>query len=270
MIYIINDEVRFNSSSNKLTSLLTSEEVILTYPAGKCLKLLLDNAYSVVSHNQFFEKVWSDSGAEVATNTLYQNISMIRRSFREISSATIFNDVIRTVPRKGFKINEEINITVLDNNHNENESVESEENDTHTENINKNHVAKGIFTTKNTLLIVCFFAAWGIVYISSYFFDMAFQSKSHTIKKIDAFSNYAQHPTQEGCSYFYDNKYFNSVDMLSPIIEKLQKMEVNCKIHPYVYIATNDSMSGFYAFTCSQMLNSESPNNCNSLYYKAE
>ncbi|HFO4471067.1 TPA: transcriptional regulator, partial [Escherichia coli] len=119
-----------------LTSLLTSEEVILTYPAGKCLKLLLDNAYSVVSHNQFFEKVWSDSSAEVATNTLYQNISMIRRSFREISSATIFNDVIRTVPRKGFKINEEINITVLDNNHNENESVESEENDTHTENIN--------------------------------------------------------------------------------------------------------------------------------------
>lgn len=172
MIYIINDEVRFNSSSNKLTSLLTSEEVILTYPAGKCLKLLLDNAYSVVSHNQFFEKVWSDSSAEVATNTLYQNISMIRRSFREISSATIFNDVIRTVPRKGFKINEEINITVLDNNHNENESVESEEseeNGTHTENINKNHVAKGIFTTKNTLLIVCFFAAWGIVYISSYF-----------------------------------------------------------------------------------------------------
>ncbi|EKF8114347.1 hypothetical protein ABWA34_000864 [Escherichia coli] len=79
-----------------------------------------------------------------------------------------------------------------------------------------------------------------------------------------------QHPTQEGCSYFYDNKYFNSVDMLSPIIEKLQKMEINCKIHPYIYIATNDSMSGFYAFTCSQMLNSESPNNCNSLYYKAE
>ncbi|HCR3009310.1 TPA: transcriptional regulator, partial [Escherichia coli] len=28
------------------------------------------------------------------------------------------------MPRKGFKINEEINITVLDNNHNENESVE--------------------------------------------------------------------------------------------------------------------------------------------------
>lgn len=87
------------------------------------------------------------------------------------------------MPRKGFKINEEINITVLDNNHNENESVESEENGTHTENINKNHAAKGIFTTKNTLLIVCFFAAWGIVYMSSYFFDMAFQSKSHTIKK---------------------------------------------------------------------------------------
>lgn len=62
MIYIINGEVRFNSSSNKLTSLLTSEEVILTYPAGKCLKLLLDNAYSVVSHNQFFEK----SGAKAA------------------------------------------------------------------------------------------------------------------------------------------------------------------------------------------------------------
>lgn len=183
MIYIINDEVRFNSSSNKLTSLLISEEVILTYPAGKCLKLLLDNAYSVVSHNQFFEKVWSDSSAEVATNTLYQNISMIRRSFREISSSTIFNDVIRTVPRKGFKINEEINITVLDNNHTENESVESEEDGTHIENINKNHVAKDIFTTKNTLLIVCFFAAWGIVYISSYFFDMAFQSKAHTIKK---------------------------------------------------------------------------------------
>ncbi|HDV1368428.1 TPA: transcriptional regulator, partial [Escherichia coli] len=28
------------------------------------------------------------------------------------------------MPRKGFKINEEISITVLDNNHNENESVE--------------------------------------------------------------------------------------------------------------------------------------------------
>ncbi|EHV16914.1 transcriptional regulator protein [Escherichia coli DEC4E] len=270
MIYIINDEVRFNSSSNKLTSLLTSEEVILTYPAGKCLKLLLDNAYSVVSHNQFFEKVWSDSSADVATNTLYQNISMIRRSFREISSATIFNDVIRTVPRKGFKINEEISITVLDNNHNENESVESEENGTHTENINKNTHCKRYIYHKEYITYSCFFCGMGDSVYIFYFFDMAFQSKSHTIKKIDAFSNYAQHPTQEGCSYFYDNKYFNSVDMLSPIIEKLQKMEINCKIHPYIYIATNDSMSGFYAFTCSQMLNSESPNNCNSLYYKAE
>ena len=67
---------------------------------------------------------------------------------------------------------------------------------------------------------------------------------------------------KETLSNFYDVKNLTSeklADMandliaLSPIIEKLQKMEINCKIHPYIYIATNDSMSGFYAFTCSQM-----------------
>ncbi|EGE0996247.1 hypothetical protein DM126_21210 [Shigella flexneri] len=87
------------------------------------------------------------------------------------------------MPRKGFKINEEINITVLDNNHNENESVESEENGTHTENINKNYVAKGIFTTKNTLLIV-FFCGMGDSLYVFLFFRYGFSKQiSHYKKK---------------------------------------------------------------------------------------
>lgn len=44
----------------------------------------------------------------VPTNTLYQNISIIRRGFRAVGDTT--HSLIATVPRRGFKIHNDINI----------------------------------------------------------------------------------------------------------------------------------------------------------------
>ncbi|MEA7585969.1 winged helix-turn-helix domain-containing protein, partial [Salmonella enterica subsp. enterica serovar Anatum] len=41
-----------------------------------CLRLLLENAPSVVSQQTFFQKVWEEDGMVVSANTLYQNISI--------------------------------------------------------------------------------------------------------------------------------------------------------------------------------------------------
>ncbi|RAU50184.1 transcriptional regulator [Pseudocitrobacter sp. RIT415] len=268
MIYIINDEVKFNSSSNKLTSLTTSDEVMLTYPAGKCLSLLLDNAHQVVSHHRFFEKVWSGAESEVATNTLYQNISIIRRSFRELSTSPDASDIIRTVPRKGFKINEEATVKVVET------PKDTPEHDAiHEDVVNQEESLpplKERLLKKSNIMWLWISIACVSIYIISYMIYNFHNNMSHTVKSEDVFSEYKHLVTKQGCTFYYDNKSFPSANALAPVINEMNRLDIKCERNPYIYISTTNTMRGFYALACNSKLDQESSGSCSSLFIKME
>lgn len=268
MIYIINDEVKFNSSSNKLTSLATSDEVMLTYPAGKCLSLLLDNAHQVVSHHRFFEKVWNGADSEVATNTLYQNISIIRRSFRELSTSPDASDIIRTVPRKGFKINEEATVKVVDNVKEKTEPEESIADKSNNE--EPATVLKRRYLKKSNIIWLWISIAGISIYLICYLIYNFHNNMSHTVKREDVFAGYQNLTSKQGCTIYYDNKFFHTTDALTPAIDAMEKVGIDCKRNPYIYISTTNTISGFYALACSSKLDQESSGSCSSLFFKME
>ncbi|KYJ00974.1 transcriptional regulator, partial [Salmonella enterica subsp. enterica serovar Typhimurium] len=57
MLWIIYDNIEFNPEMYRLASLSRPDLIIiLITPASRCLRLLLVNAPSVVSHETFFQK----------------------------------------------------------------------------------------------------------------------------------------------------------------------------------------------------------------------
>lgn len=99
--YLINKVVYFYPEEKLLRSIADNENpVSLNTPASRCLLLLLQKQGEIVTKFDFSQHVWESRGQYTSTNTLYQNISLIRKALREIG----FNeDVIHTIPREGFK-----------------------------------------------------------------------------------------------------------------------------------------------------------------------
>ncbi|UJL39955.1 winged helix-turn-helix domain-containing protein [Salmonella enterica subsp. enterica serovar Kentucky] len=102
MLWIINDNIEFNPEMNRPASLSRPDlNIILTTPASRCLRLLLKTPLRRLTTN-ILSKVWEEDGMVVSANTLYQNISIIRRGLRTVGENE--DTLIITVPRRGFQI----------------------------------------------------------------------------------------------------------------------------------------------------------------------
>ncbi|MBK5145675.1 winged helix-turn-helix domain-containing protein [Budviciaceae bacterium BWR-B9] len=75
-------------------------EINLHIPASQCLQQLLLHNGQTLSQQFLFEQVWGKNGIYVSSNTLYQNIALIRKA---IKSAGLTEDIIKTLPKAGFK-----------------------------------------------------------------------------------------------------------------------------------------------------------------------
>ncbi len=98
--YIINYKVLFSPDEHRLTPLgIRGDEVILHAPVSRILLLLLQNSGNVVRQEDIFREVWEKHGQVVAANTLYQNVSLLRKG---LLSAGIIAESVRTLPKVGF------------------------------------------------------------------------------------------------------------------------------------------------------------------------
>ncbi|WP_431223679.1 winged helix-turn-helix domain-containing protein [Serratia sp. L9] len=96
---IINDAILYIFEEHRLCPLrVRGKESILNVPASRCLQLLLERPGIVISQSEFFNEVWQKNGQYVTANTLYQNISLLRKGMRE---AGLTKNVIRTIPKVG-------------------------------------------------------------------------------------------------------------------------------------------------------------------------
>lgn len=86
-------------------------QLSLSNPASHCLLLLIQNHGQVVEREYFFQQVWLSNGAQVTNNNFYQNISLLRRAFKEFG---LNEELIITVPKVGIRLSSDLDIEVRD------------------------------------------------------------------------------------------------------------------------------------------------------------
>lgn len=105
-VYLIDECIYFYPQNQKLVCRSQPKhDATLTQPAAKCFELLIKTD-GLVSQSSLYDYAWGDNSHNVSPNTLYQNISLIRRALKHISPGA--DRWIITVPRKGFRFDHSI------------------------------------------------------------------------------------------------------------------------------------------------------------------
>lgn len=254
MIYTIDNQIKFDSVLNKLFSCVDqNRSVILTTPAGKCLVLLLESAPDIVGQKKLIESVWGGDGMMIATNTLYQNISMIRKGFRTVSG----NDYIyiKTVSRLGFQFSNKVNI------------VRSEDliSDTSIpvypkENRMRQYIK--YIKIESGAYIFCLFLIFCGVYLGRSEYANGLYRNNYF------FSSYQVLTKVEGCTFLNEDNNIGRSKVALRFVKDILAIGVDCKKYPWIYISAYDESPVFTALLCKKRLNDDGKAECDSLYFR--
>lgn len=107
MFYCINNNVIFDPLKHTLTSskFYPEKDTKLNQPTSRCLSLLIERKGCVITQEDFMNEVWRKHGMEVTVNTLYQNISILRKTLKRVG---IDENIIITVPKKGITLSAQV------------------------------------------------------------------------------------------------------------------------------------------------------------------
>ncbi|MBK4716275.1 MULTISPECIES: winged helix-turn-helix domain-containing protein [Tenebrionibacter/Tenebrionicola group] len=107
-IYRLNDSIEFRPDDNRLINLHnTQQQVTLSASCARCL-LLLVKKRDLVTQHELFNYAWGDNAISATPNNLYQNISLLRKALKGLTSHD--NAWIVTLPRKGFQLDDNVTI----------------------------------------------------------------------------------------------------------------------------------------------------------------
>lgn len=108
MKYILNNSIVYDSDSHSLWLYDNSTNpVSLAIPASMCLMILIEKQGTPVSREYIHNTVWVERGQYVSINTVYQNISILRKSLGKLIKD---NELIKTMPKRGVMIPDYIRI----------------------------------------------------------------------------------------------------------------------------------------------------------------
>lgn len=134
MDYLFDNNILYRSGDGTLHYLEGSSEDTITLPPvlNRVLLLMVINQGQVITKEEFLTKVWDNYGKPGSSNTLNQYLSVLRGIF----SNHLGKKPIITVPKQGYMLSFEVNITLVE----EKPALET------NEIINKNNISE----TKNT------------------------------------------------------------------------------------------------------------------------
>ncbi|EAO9608065.1 hypothetical protein GAG18_12170 [Salmonella enterica] len=253
----INDEFIFipDSKDVTVTDKNDGRTVRLTTPAAKCLELLLENSTRIVSQSEFYTFVWGEEGKNVSANTLYQNISIIRRALESLKPGT--GKWIETAARKGFFVQEGISAVkfLLDEELNcdyesakpesfpEIETIQVKE---YKEPLFENSRFKKMFLAVTACLAMLIFLVYSFVNEE----DNSYMNSFVILKK------------ESGCTFFYNKDSFNTKIPL----EISKKIPLDCGKYPFVYITAYEYIRSMSFFACQHKPDTNNPAHCISWY----
>lgn len=277
MHWNINDNIEFRPDEKKLISMNNPEiNVTLTTPASRCLLLLLEASPDIVHQQDFFKKVWEEEGMLVPTNTLYQNISIVRRGLRAVGETD--RRLIATIPRKGFQIDSSVKIcrkTDTETSLNVAEIADSppEEKtllpDGGTSVIaipsfsetTKAPVKTRLFRRRGLVpfLVMCaafitgVFATWFLWHVDD---TPAF------------FNTYTLAETEEGCHFYVKDDSHDNKSNYQRYKALIKSSGLNCKSYPWIYMPTSKTFPTLAAIVCRNKYTTASAPACITLYFR--
>lgn len=98
MHFIINKKVSFKVAERTISD--EKDQHLLSNPACRLLLVLLENNNKLMTREDLLQKVWGDFGLTPSSNSLNNNVSILRKIFAEFD----IHDVLKTIPKQGFTL----------------------------------------------------------------------------------------------------------------------------------------------------------------------
>ncbi|EAP7864789.1 transcriptional regulator [Salmonella enterica] len=277
MHWIINRYIVFLPDNKKLVSLNNQDvEVVLTAPACRCLLLLLESHPDIVTQRQFYKTVWEDDGIIVPANTLYQNISIVRRGLRNVGQTEA--PVVNTIPRKGFQIDKDVEITCVDSEFRIIDASQSTSDVTHPDIENETDLSstakclvvktqpekqeKYNFLTSYDVRTICFILlAFWVGAAGGYYLWNADSTKNF-------YADYKLVDKDKGYNFFIKDETHNEQSEFKHFKRLLLSSGVSYKKYPWIYFPLSTISPGLSMLACSKKYTNTSPMQCVTLSFR--
>ncbi|MDU4091689.1 MAG: winged helix-turn-helix domain-containing protein [Pantoea sp.] len=237
-VYLIDKSIYFYPKSHRLVCLAQEkEDTTLTQPAAKCLELLIISD-GLVSQNSLYDYAWGENSHNVSPNTLYQNISLIRRALKNIQTGA--DRWIITVPRKGFRFDHSIFTRLLS-----------------AEEIRPGFLPAPAVSEPKTkakslkILIPC--SLFGLFFSLAFIFNPV----DDEFKKL--MKGYEKLAVTDSCQFYVDHNH----DPLKEQLYSQVNQYIDCNSYPHIYISYNKIIKNISLFSCQVPL-IESSKHCAS------
>lgn len=248
--FLINNELVFCSESDVywVAGYKTPlDKRHLPGPAGRCLLLLLSRHGQTVSLNELHSTVWGEQNQIVTNNTVYQNISYLRKSFKDFGVNTT---IIETRTRKGWSIPLSIDVASIQS--------ESYETSGHEDEIVTNSHSSGLKFINVALVFILFFLLcyFSYTYITDGDYYETFNLKSyHEIQSIDE------------CHVLRNSSNLNN----QIYVDLIKNSNLRCEGFKWWYVTTYVKNGPASILECNKRLGTTLvKTDCISLYFRGE
>lgn len=261
--YTLNGRIAFIPQRGDL--ILTADEtktVSLNMPASRCLLLLIQQEGKTVARETFFEEVWIKHGSRVTSNGFYQNISLLRRAFKELG---VDEDMIITVPRVGVRLDAALTVK---------EAQPTEEVKTRTMQAQRApaavdepvsaEVAAASLPEKKRLRPRCSLL-WGLAALLSCLMGglIAWQSE---------FESYLQTYSPVNARFSQQCHFFANNDVVDHIrhVNFINRSKFACEEYSWIYLTLYPGQARVSVISCRQKFSQWRDNQCLTKYYIKE
>lgn len=254
---------------------------VISASASLCLELLIDNAGQLVTHQEFYEYVWRRFGTEPASASLYHNISSLRRALKKTG---LQEDIIRTMPRKGFLLSPQTTVdketTPLPLSPVYVSGISAGDNETADKSTTEVRIQAAPDEKKTDAVDTTRLQS---VRLKSRFYLSGFKSKKSLMLAlllvipvlpvcffyIMAGQNYNDElftysTDYKGCAIFNNSDSWLSQ---SEVKKQVDELNIVCDGNPYVYLTAYKHADSLSYFNCEHPLGGHVRANCRSYYY---
>ncbi|HGM5492774.1 TPA: transcriptional regulator [Serratia fonticola] len=220
----------------------------LNEPCARCLEILLDNHGQIVSHDALYQVAWPDAYKTTSPNTLYQNILLARKAFKEVSDSN--EEFILTIPRKGFSFNEEIPVTVQEENSTIAEPLNQSE-ETSVVIVRKTDLSDKILSMRNVFNKYFRTLIFAILLLSSFLFFQSFYQYNQFTSN-DFARDYGFYQSSGECRLHVHNHSAELKKVLDSTTKIMPKLTAECHVFPEVYITWFNNPKRIFFLSCNK------------------
>lgn len=230
--FVIDNVAIFQPSERHIISLQNGNRIKLNAPTSQLLEAFIKNVGVIITQSELFTAAWGNNADNVTPNTLYQNVSLLRKALQD---SGIKGDYLTTIRGQGFffKVS---SISEKDTYHSGSEEVNIK---------NKTIIRKAH--------IILFVSLLAIIAASGFIFN-----------KISHNQEYVYFSSKNTCKIHTKTNQLNDL-LLKKINLFLESKSFDCSGYNYVYLNFSDIHPTISLTLCEFDLNNKKKgNDCKS------